>query len=587
MFNVSRSLYWKITIPFIIFVLAGMSVLGFYTVSSTRNVQLNHLKTQLLSEATLVAEISKQDFNDVNQRNGLDSLAKSIGGEIETRITFIAVDGTVLGDSDDNPSTMENHAGRPEVIAALQSGVGQATRYSTTLSENMMYVAVIVTNNGTVLGIARVALPLTEVEKSVNGAMAAIAGTTALATLVVIVAAALITRMITRPVRRMTKAADAVAKGKLGEQIAVSTNDEIGRLGHTFNEMSAGLKNMMAAVEEERSKLAIVLSGITDGVVMADSNGNILLVNPAVAKLFDFNEGNAINKPFIEAVQDHEVDNLLKKCLKTGQEQSAQLESISGRFLRVITVPVNTGGSRGALVLFQDLTELRSLQTMRREFVGNISHELRTPLAGIRAIVDTLRDGAIEDRAAAANFLNRLDIEIDGMTQMVNELLELSRIETGRTNLNREQFSMNELIEEVINRLSPQAERQQITIAKELDATLPLVQAEKERIKQVVMNILHNAIKFTPPGGRITISTNRDTNSALVQISDTGIGIGSEDLPHIFERFFKADKSRSSSGTGLGLAIAKHIIQNHNGKIWVRSEPGKGSTFSFSLPFNA
>lgn len=583
MFNISRSIYWKITLPFIIVVLAGMALLGFYMVNSIKNIQINNLKGYLLNEALMAGDVSRSDFT-ATDGEGLETLAKMIGSDINARVTFIATDGTVLGDTNQDPASMGNYSSRPEVIAAIQSGTGEATRRSAILGDNTMYAAVPVKDNGNIVGVVRVSLPLTEIERSVNSVAAAVAGGTALATLVVIIAAALITRMITRPVRRMTKAADEISMGKLGGTITVTTDDEIGRLGHAFNEMSAGLKTIIAEVNKERNKLDTVLNGITDGVMMTDPEGMILLVNPAVENLFDINKEKVINKSVIEAFQDHEIDNVVGSCLKTHKEHNAQLSLISGRFLRIIAVPVSSGESIGALVVFQDLTELRSLQTMRREFIGNISHELRTPLAGIKAIVDTLRDGAINDRKNAMKFLDRLDVEVDGMTQMVNELTELSRIETGSTNFKFEPSNLNMLVDEVVRRLSHLAERKQINIIKAPAKELPLVPADKERIKQVVVNILHNAIKFTPAGGSITISTEYTVDSVLIHISDTGAGIASADLPHIFERFFKADKSRSSGGTGLGLAIAKHIIQTHNGKIWAHSEPGKGSTFSFSLP---
>ena len=579
-----RSIYWKITIPLIILVLVTMGILGFYIVNSTKNTQINNLEAQLLNEAKLVANISTPDFAGPANNGNLEAIAKSIGNEIGTRVTLIAVDGTVLGDTDQNPTIMENHSTRPEVVAALSSGVGQATRYSATLKENMMYVAVPVIDQGKTLGISRVALPLTAVQNSVNHTVITIAVAVGITAILVIIAAAVIARMITRPVRRITKAAEAIASGKMDEQIPVYTNDEIGRLGHSFNDMSTNIKNAMSVLADERSRLAAILSGLSDGVVMTDATAKIVLANPAAEKLFKFKQSQIIDKPFIEAVPDHEIDSIVKKCLSTASEQSAQVDSINGRFLRVISVPITTGEIKGALILFQDLTELRSLQTMRREFVGNISHELRTPLAAIKAIVDTLRDGAIDDRVAATDFLNRLDVEVDGMTQMVNELIELSRIETGKIKLKLEPVNINTLAEEVITRLVPQASRQQVSISAKLNPDLPVVQADKERIQQVLVNLLHNAIKFTPAGGKIEVSTDLDGQTVIIQVSDTGIGISQEDLPHIFERFFKADKSRSSGGTGLGLAIAKHIIQIHGGYVWVRSELGKGSTFGFSLP---
>jgi two-component system phosphate regulon sensor histidine kinase PhoR len=266
------------------------------------------------------------------------------------------------------------------------------------------------------------------------------------------------------------------------------------------------------------------------------------------------------------------------------QKQSAFVDTTSGRFLMVIAVIIKDSHMPGTLLLFQDLTELRSLQTMRRQLVGNISHELRTPLAGMKAVVETLRDGAIDDKQVALDFLDKLNHEVDSMTQLINELIELSRIESGTTKLSLEPLDINNLIKGIITRLSPQAARKQIVMSTELDGNIPVVQADKERIAQVITNLVQNAVKFTPYNGRITVTTSHTSDIVKVHISDTGIGISKEDLPHIFERFFKADKSRAAEGSGLGLAIAKHIVKAHGGEIHVASQEGKGSVFSFSLP---
>ncbi|MEK7353537.1 MAG: ATP-binding protein [Chloroflexota bacterium] len=584
----SRSIYWKITIPLIALVLLTMSLLGLYMVNSARDTRINHLESQLTNEAKLVAKISLPYFANQSKQSELASIAKTTGEEIQARITLISNNGTVLGDTDQDPASMENHTTRPEVVAALATGVGQSTRYSTTLHENMMYVAVPVTEQGKVLGIARVALPLTDVENTVSTSIMTIAGAVATATLLVILAAVVIARLITRPVRQITKAAEGIAAGKLEQLIPVRSNDEIGRLGRAFNEMSSALKNTMGIISHEKSRLAAVMSGLTDGVVMTDAEGRIVLANPATERLFDFREKDVITRPLIEAVRDHEADEILKLCLRTGQPQSVQFETaLSKRFLRAIAVPITEGELTGALLLFQDLTELRSLQTMRRELVGNISHELRTPLAGIKAMVETLRDGALDDKEAAADFLTRIDGEVDRLTQMVSELTELSRIETGRAELKMAPTNLNLLIEGVVAQLKPLAERQQVSIVAELASPLPSVIVDCDRIRQTVINLVHNAIKFNHPGGKVTISARADKESVTVSVSDTGIGIAKDDLPHVFERFYKADKARTRGGSGLGLAIAKHTVQAHNGSIRAESEEGKGSTFSFRLPLNA
>jgi two-component system phosphate regulon sensor histidine kinase PhoR len=221
---------------------------------------------------------------------------------------------------------------------------------------------------------------------------------------------------------------------------------------------------------------------------------------------------------------------------------------------------------------------------MRRDLIGNISHEFRTPLAGIKAMVETLRDGAVDDKEAARDFLTRIDSEVARLTQLVAELTELSRIETGKAELKKEAVNLNQLVEEVITQLSPQAERQKIAISRDFAADLPPVPADRDRVRQVITNIVHNAVKFTPAGGRITITSRLLEGSIVVDIADTGIGIPKEDSTRVFERFYKGDKARAGEGTGMGLAIAKHVVEAHGGNIWVQSVEGKGSTFSFSLP---
>ncbi|MBN2462116.1 MAG: HAMP domain-containing protein [Dehalococcoidia bacterium] len=580
-----HSIQWRITIPFVLIVLVSMGVLGLYLVDFVRGTQINNLRLQLEEEAKLVAQASLPGFLAAD-RNELDTLAKTAGGQINTRVTIMAKDGTVLGDSDHDPKTMENHAIRPEVVGALASGVGASTRYSTTLEQQMLYVAVPITVDGQVVGIARVALPLAEVEKSVNILIASVVLSMAIATLLVILAAAIITRRATQPIKQLTQAAGRIAAGELEQKIPVLINDESGKLAEAFNEMSSSLKALVADISDEKSKLANILSNIADGVIITDDEGRLLLANQAAERMFDFEEKKAIGKHLIETVRDYEIDRTLKSCLETAKEHTAQLEFGPGkRFLRVIAVPLMTDGLTGSLLLFQDLTELKSLQTMRRELVGNISHELRTPLAGIKAIVETLQDGAVSDKKVARDFLVKIDSEIDRMMQMVMELTELSRIESGRGDLKPEMVNLNSLVEEVIARFKPQAERKSVALSTDLFTGLPRIQADKDRIYQVITNLVHNAIKFTSQNGKVNISTELSENSVLVKVSDTGVGISREDLPRVFERFYKADKARVGEGAGLGLAIAKHVVQAHGGNIWVESKEGKGSTFFFDLPF--
>jgi two-component system, OmpR family, phosphate regulon sensor histidine kinase PhoR len=578
-----RSFQWRITLPFIILIIASMAALGIYLNNSVRSLQLDNLRFHLEQEARITAEAALPPL--LGQGGSPDALAKRLGGEIDSRVTIISPDGTVLGDSIEDPAAMENHATRPEVIDALASGIGQSTRFSTTLNRQMMYVAVTINNQGAVVGIARVALPLTTVESSVGHITRTIILATVIVAVLVVLAAWIIAHTITRPVRQLTRASKEISTGQLGQRITVATKDEIGQLARAFNEMSANLKTTLDTVSSEKNTLASILNNMADGVIMTDVSGDIIMANRAAGRILGFKEENAGGKPAIEVVHDHEIDGILKQCLNTGKEQTTQFESGTRRFLRAITVPLHAQGRlNGALVLLQDLTELRTLQTMRRDLVGNISHELRTPIAGIKAMAETLLGGAIDDREAAREFLSRIESEADRLTQMVAELTQLSRIETGQADLKLETVDLNALIDEVTAGLSPLAEKQHVKLVRQPATGLPMVRADRDRIRQTIINLVHNAIKFNKPGGSVTLSTAFNDKSVMVAVADTGIGISRDDLPRVFERFYKADKSRSGGGSGLGLAIAKHTIQAHGGEILAQSEEGKGSTFTFSLP---
>jgi two-component system phosphate regulon sensor histidine kinase PhoR len=560
-----------------------MGILGFYLANSTRSSQLDNLRSQLENEARITAEASSPGFLSKDKKAILDALAKRLWEQTDTRVTIIAPDGTVLGDSEEDPAAMENHATRPEIRDALSTGLGESTRYSTTLGQKMMYVAVPVSHQGEILGIARVSLPLTAVESLVHRVTVSIITAMAVATLLVILAAWVIARITTRPIRKLTVASKKIASGELEQKITIETRDEMGELALAFNEMSLKLKELVETISGDRARLATILDNMADGVIMTDIEGNISLANNAAKKLFSIK--NETERRLIEVVRDHEMDEILKLCLKTARTQTVQYESgKSKRYIRAIAIPIAHNELSGILLLLQDLTELRNLQTTRRELIGNISHEFRTPLAGIKAMVETLREGAVDDRETASDFLSRIDDEVERLTQIVAELAELSRIETGKAELVLEPVNLNLLVDEATAQLSPQAERRQLTMEKKLTESLPAVQADKTRIRQTIVNLIHNAIKFTDPGGKITVATRVHGGSVTVDISDTGIGIAKSDLPHVFERFYKGDRARSGGGTGMGLAIAKHVIEAHGGNIWVQSEEGKGSTFSFSLP---
>ena len=397
--------------------------------------------------------------------------------------------------------------------------------------------------------------------------------------------ALLIAERTAQPVRRLTRVAERLAEGDLGARLFPTTRDEVGQLTQAFNHMAQQLREQVATLAEEQGRLAAVLEHMAGGVLITDHTGRVRLINPAAAQLLDTSETRAMGRSFAEVVRHHQLIDMWRRCRELEEEQVEAVEvSHLGLFVQAIVTPFREMDAQGYLVILQDLTRVRRLETVRRDFISNISHELRTPLAGLKALVDTLRGGAMDDPPAAARFLDRMETEVDALTQMVQELLELSRIESGQVPLRLTPTPVADVILPPVDRLLPQSERAGLSLSTNLAPELPLVRVDAERVQQVVTNLVHNAIKFTPSEGQVTVSVEHQASEVIVSVLDTGVGIPADALPRIFERFYKADRARSGGGSGLGLAIAKYIVQGHDGRIWAESIEGQGSTFYFSLP---
>jgi two-component system, OmpR family, phosphate regulon sensor histidine kinase PhoR len=341
-------------------------------------------------------------------------------------------------------------------------------------------------------------------------------------------------------------------------------------------------------LDSERSRLATVLDQITDGVLIADTQGIVQFSNPAAGRLFQF--ANPVDHSIAEVVRNHKLVEAWRRCQQTRQMQSESVEvPTRHQFLQLVAIPDQH--TSGSLLLVQDLTRLRRLETVRRDFVSNLSHELRTPLASLKALAETLQEGALDDPPAARQFVDQIQVEVDALTQMVNELLELSKIESGRFALDLSPVAAYELLNSACQRMQLQAERAKLTLRVECRNDLPKVQIDSQRLEQVLVNLIHNAVKFTRPGGEVVLFADiipngeEDNWSVQFAVRDTGVGIPADEVPRVFERFYRVDKSRAGSGTGLGLSIAKHIVEAHRGKIWVESVEGQGSTFYFTIPF--
>lgn len=405
-----------------------------------------------------------------------------------------------------------------------------------------------------------------------------------------------IVRRFVVPIEQLTQTINRLVAGDRQARILSIAGDEVGQLIRAFNDLNDYYLKLLSKLQKSRARFASVFKQTLDGMIITKGSGRVVSINPAAVRMLNLRDAKPHHRTLAEVVRHHEIIDLWRRSAQSRETESSIIEIGSGgQVWQVEVSPFDQGHVRGQLVILHDLTPVRRLETVRRDFVSNISHELRTPLASLRAVIETLQDGALDDPPAAQRFLSRAEIEIDTLTQMVEELLELSRIESGKVPFQMQPTAIGRILLQVADRLRPQAERGAVTLVTRIPDDLPSVLADANRIQQVALNLLHNAIKFTPHGGEVVLSAETitepgprrsDGRRVRIAVADTGVGIAADDLPRIFERFYKADRARTRGhgGTGLGLAIAKHIVQSHDGDIWAESRLGKGSTFYFTLP---
>ncbi len=583
MFN---SIRWRIAIPYLVLILLTLAGTVIYISNYIREIYIRELSNDLLNSARLLREELDNTFADISANADLDELALEWSKLVQARLTLISADGTVIGESHDDRTRMDNHSSRLEILDAKSKGEGTSIRFSHTEGYDMLYAAVPVTNDATTLtGYIRLAVPLSNVQETIRHLQNTILLFSLMAMAIAVILAFWIASRSTKPLLMLTQAAEQLAAGDLDSRIVPTTSDEVGQLTRAFNLMADELSQKIEALNHERGKLAAVLSEMSDGVIIVDGQGVIQLINSAAESMFGVSHSDAMGEPLIHAIRQHQLVDLWKSATGSKEPQSAILELPARRlYLQMVATSFGKSLPDSTLLLFQNLTRLRHLETVRQDFISNISHELRTPLASLKVLSETLQETALDDPPAARRFLERMETEVDSLSMIVSELLELSRIESGRVPLRMEVTEPKVLIDQAVNRMIIQAQRKGLTITVDCPDNLPAVLVDPTRMEQVLVNLIHNAIKFTPEGGSITLKAENAAEKVLFSIQDTGNGITAEDLPRIFERFFKSDRARSGGGTGLGLAIAKHLVEAHGGKIWAESQEYVGSTFFFSVP---
>ena len=582
---------YKIACIFIITVALVFLGVFFYLDNNLTGYTYQRIKENLLKQLNLSASMLEKAKDISYNSYSLDSVADTIGKDLDVRVTIIAMDGKVYGDSKIDGESLyniDNHANRPEVQTALGGGIGEIERFSDTLKTDKLYMARTF-GQGPSKGIIRLAVPLSDIKIISQRLKNVLAAAFILAFLLSIVLFFIVSGWISRPLKEISWIAKNIAHGDFSKRPSVLFKDEIGMLAESIQFMSDQIKSKIEEVNTNKLRLEAVLLSMFEGVIVIDKSGSIILINQALKELLQIQE-NPSGKTTIEIIRNADIQDIADSVLKRPSgvlSKEISLLSPVERSLMVHATPViRDGKNEAAVLVFHDITELRRLERIRKDFVANVSHELRTPASNIQGYAETLLQGAINDKENAKEFLGIIHADSQRLAALINDLLDLSRIESGKVTLNLENHNLQDIIDNTYNKVSKSVKEKRIKFSAETADNAKTIYCDRDKMAQVLLNLVENAVKYTPADGEITVKSSKEGGSIKIEIVDTGIGIPEEHIPRIFERFYRVDKARSRElgGTGLGLAIVKHIVQSHSGEVWVNSIPSKGSTFSFTIP---
>lgn len=589
--RVKRSFRAKLILSYVLVVLISVGFIAVFLDKNLENRSLQEIKDSLFIQGNLV--ISQIEPKELISRNSayLDNLIQKLSSRMQSRITLITPQGRVLADSQkplDQALLMENHSLRPEVIQAMRTGRGEEIRYSSTLRIDMLYVALAIKDDADIIGILRLALPL----KGVESTLAVIRKTIILSLVFALgfafLLGSVLAASITRPVNRITGISRDFAKGDFRRRISISSADEIGELAATLNNMAQALEERIKQIQGQGQQLTAIFNSMVEGVIATDSRGRIISLNPPAEKIFSVKKDDILGKTFLEAIRNNDISEIINRTLRQRDAVSEEL-SLNWPLQRVFQVSASAIFENekvsGCLLVIHDITEIRKLETVRRDFVANVSHELKTPLTSIKGFVETLLEGGLEDKENSRQFLKIIQEHTERLNSLINDLLDLSCIESKELVLHKQSINLRVLAQRVLSGFDSGAKKKSILLVNQLDEKLNLT-VDGDRIEQVFTNLIDNAIKFNRDKGSVKIYSRDEGGKVKIVVEDTGAGIPAKDLPRIFERFYRVDKARSRElgGTGLGLSIVKHIIELHSGSVGVESLEGAGSKFWFVLP---
>lgn len=588
---IKRSFKLNLVLSYLFVILVSFGFIAFFLDKNLEKNSLHNIEASLITQANLIESQISPDSVRREGSSSLDDLAKALGAKTKCRITVINKKGVVLADSEkakaDIPA-MENHINRPEVKKALVGDTGIDMRYSPTLKIDMLYVALPLKDNSGIIGVLRLSLPLESVQKTLSVIRKIIFFGLLFALVLAFLLGSIMARRVTMPINRMILVSRKYSEGDFSRRIIQIPKDEIGELADTLNRMAQDIEDKIREIKTQNQKLAAIFNSMIEGVIVVDNKACIISINHTIESIFGISNKDARGKVFLEAIRNNDIADVISSVLRGGSSRSAELALMYpvNKIFDVNVTPIfDDDRVGGCLVVIHDITEIRRLETVRRDFVANVSHELKTPLTAIKGFIETLLEGALDDKKNSRDFLMIVNDHAERLSSLVNDLLSLSHLESKEIVLEKEKINLREEAEKVILGFKAQLKRKHISVKDELPAGVS-VMADRNRIEQVFTNLIDNAIKFNKEKGAVRIYSEDIDSSVKIIIEDSGMGIPKKDIARIFERFYRVDKARSRElgGTGLGLSIVKHIAELHGGSVGVESSEGFGSKFWFILP---
>jgi len=575
-----KNLFYKIFFSYLVIISLSFLLLDLFLREEVEKNLTSQIETEMMSYAKII---------DLSPREKVTEQIGEMANISNCRVTLIDARGKVFADSEKDVTQMENHSNRPEVQEARLKGSGISVRFSSSLNIDMLYVAVTIRNGEKINGYVRLARPLHDVQKVIQKMYESILGASAIAVIVSLLIALFISYRLAEPIRAMERFTEKLRQGEPVGAILLNTADETKKLADNINFLVEELKDKIRIANEEKSKLMTALTSMTEGVLIINAQGLIEFVSPVLGDMLSVRYEDVFGKTLMEAFRSAELQKILTEFKRTGENITRE---ITLDMAEAVILNVSVSAVHGypqedkTMIVFHDVTRLKKLEKVKEDFVANVTHEIRTPLTAIIGYLETIKNGAIVNIDETKKFVDIILNQAERLNRLVEDLLTLSHIELKELKFNFENVSINAAITNVISLVETKAKEKKITIHNNVRENFPMIRADKDKLTQIFVNILDNAVKFTPESGRITIAAKEADAYTAVSISDTGIGVPRDEIQRLGERFYRVDRSRSRDlgGTGLGLSIVKHLMIAHGGRMEIESELGRGTTVSLLFP---